>query len=521
MFAVVLALLMVLTACSSAPPAGPAAAKSLIDESAAAMGGWAALDSVKSQEIVTGGTDVEPLQAMEPSGQPPRLINNFGQTITIDYEKSRMRLSFDAIREYPAKNPMKFVEVIDGDAGMLETPQADGKTMQERMHPSRFATRLRDMRRMPMRLLYTAKNSPDITREPDKVDGKITINVLHFKDSGQNVELQLDSYNKLPLRVLYTEDDPIYGDTLNELAFFEWRDYSGIRLPQTQAIFLNGNKIREEHVRTLINNPKYDDSSLTIPAEIRSQAEVGERVVSQWPIRRLVMGVNYLDFGRDQKIEIVEAGKGLYHIKGSDHHTLAIEMKDYVVVVEAPFFEERSVAVIKAIEDKIPNKPIKYLVLTHFHIDHTGGTRAFAAKGATILTDEKNVEFVKTMLARPKTVKPDSFAKAGNVMPNVEGFKDAKTLTDGDRTIELREIANPHADGMIVVYLPKEKMLFESDLFTPGQPVDPTNAQGIENAAALQTAIMSLKVDGIIGGHGNIGPMSELSKIVALGKKSS
>ena len=129
------------------------------------------------------------------------------------------------------------------------------------------------------------------------------------------------------------------------------------------------------------------------------------------------MGVNYLDWGRDQKIEIVEAAKGIYHIKGSDHHTLAIEMKDHIVVVEAPFFEERSVAVIKAIEEKIPNKPIKYLVLTHFHIDHTGGTRAFAAKGATIVTDEKNVDFVKAMLARPKTVRPDTFAKAGNVMP--------------------------------------------------------------------------------------------------------
>jgi glyoxylase-like metal-dependent hydrolase (beta-lactamase superfamily II) len=521
MVAIVLALLMVLSACSSAPPTGPAAAKSLIDESAASMGGWAVLDSVKTQEIVTGGQDLEPLQAMNPSGQPPRLINNFGETITVDYEKNRMRLSFDAVREYPAKNPLKFVEVIDGDAGMLETPQADGKMTQERMHPSRFATRLRDLHRMPVRILYAAKNAPDVTREPDKVDGKTTLNVIHFKDAGQVVELQLDSFNKLPTRVIYREDDPIYGDTLNELAFFDWRDYSGVRLPQTQAIFLNGNKIREEHVRTLINNPKYDDSSLSVPAEIRSQPEVGERIVSQWPMRRLVMGVNYLDFGRDQKIEIVEAGKGIYHIKGSDHHTLAIEMKDHVVVVEAPFFEERSVAVIKAIEDKIPGKPIKYLVLTHFHIDHTGGTRAFAAKGATILTQDGNVEFVKTMLARPKTVRPDSLAKAAGVTANVEGFKDVKTLTDGDRTIELREISNPHANGMLVVYLPKEKMLFESDLFTPGQPVDPINAQGIENAVALQAAIKDLKVDGIIGGHGNIGTMSELGKIAALGKKSS
>ena len=493
MVAVVLALLMILSACSSAPPTGPVAAKALIDQSAASMGGWAVLDSVKSQEIVTGGTDLEPLQAMDPSGQPPRLINNFGQTITVDYEKNRMRLSFDAIREYPARNPLKFAEVIENDAGMVETPQADGKTMRERMHPSRFATRLRDMRRLPIRILYTARNASDVTREPDKVDGKTTINILHFTDAGQSVELQLDSFNKLPLRVIYKEDDAIYGDTLNELAFFDWRDYNGVRLPQTEAIFLNGNKIREEHVRTLINNAKYDDSSLSIPAEILSQPETGERIVSQWPMRRLVMGVNYLDFGREQKIEIVDAGKGIYHIKGSDHHTLAIEMKDHVVVVEAPFFEERSIAVIKAIEDKIPGKPIKYLVLTHFHIDHTGGTRAFAAKGATIVTQEGNVEFVKAMLARPKTVRPDSFAKAGTVMPNVEGFKGVKTLTDGDRTIELREIANPHANGMLVVYLPKEKFLFESDLFTPGQPVEPTNALGIENAAALQTAIKDLK----------------------------
>jgi glyoxylase-like metal-dependent hydrolase (beta-lactamase superfamily II) len=519
MFAIVLALLMVLSACSSAPPTGPAAARALIDESAAAMGGWTALDSVKSQEIITGGNDVEPLQAVEPKGQP-RVINQFGQSVIIDLEKNRMRLSFDAIREYPSRQPVKFVEVIDGDAGMLETPQADGRTLRERLHPSRYATRLRDIRRMPIRVLYTAKNAADLTREPDKVDGKITINVLRFKDGGQPVELQLDSFNKLPLRIIYTEDDPIYGDTLNEVAFSDWRDYSGVRLPQNQAIFLNGNKIRDEHVRTLINNPKYEDSSLTVPADIRSQPEVGERIVSQWPLRRIVMGVNYLDFGREQKVELVEAAKGVYHVKGSDHHSMAVEMKDYVIMVEAPFFEERSVAVIKAVEEKIPAKPIKYLVLTHFHIDHTGGTRAFAAKGVTIMVQDGIVEFIKTMLSRPKTMKPDTLAKAGNVTSNVEGVKDVKSLTDGERTVELRAIENPHSSGMLVIYLPNEKILFESDLYTPGAPVEPTNTQGIQNAAALLTAITSanLQVDRIVGGHGDIGSLRELAKIAALGK---
>src|SRR6266851_5370667 len=159
MFAIALALLMVLSACSSAPQTGPAAGRALIDESAAAMGGWAVLDSVKSQEIITGGSDVEPMQAVEPTGQP-RVINQFGQDIVVDLEKNRMRLSFDAMREYPSRQPVKFVEVIDGDAGMLETPQDAGKTLRERLHPSRYATRMRDMRRMPIRILYTAKNAP-------------------------------------------------------------------------------------------------------------------------------------------------------------------------------------------------------------------------------------------------------------------------------------------------------------------------------------------------------------------------
>src|SRR5215467_14320469 len=175
MFAIAFALLMLLSACSSAPPTGPAAAKALIDESATAMGGWAVLDSIKSQEVITGGSDVEPMQAIDVAG-PPRVINQFGQDVIIDFEKNRMRLSFDSVREYPSRQPVKFAEVIEGDAGMLETPQADGKTTRERMHPSRYATRLRDIHRMPLRLLYTAKNAADVTRESDKVDGKTTIN---------------------------------------------------------------------------------------------------------------------------------------------------------------------------------------------------------------------------------------------------------------------------------------------------------------------------------------------------------
>src|SRR5438094_8312329 len=220
---------------------------------------------------------------------------------------------------------------------------------------------------------------------------------------------------------------------------------------------------------------------------------------------------------------MVDVANGIKTIKGSDRQRLAVEMKDHVIMNEAPFFEERSFDVIKAVEEKIPGKPIKYLVVTHFHIDHSGGIRAYAAKGATILMQETNMPFLKTLLSRPKTMRPDSLAKAANITPNVEGVKDMKSLSDGERTVELRDLPNPHSSGMLMVYLPKEKILFESDLFTPGTPVDPSNTLGVQNAVALLAGVnnANIQVDRIVGGHGDVAPLRELAKIAPAGKPAS
>src|SRR5205823_13691777 len=88
MFAIVFALLMLLSACSSAPPMGPDAARALIDESAAAMGGWGAMGAVKVQQIITVGGDLEPMQAVKPEGEA-RAINRISQSINQDFENKR------------------------------------------------------------------------------------------------------------------------------------------------------------------------------------------------------------------------------------------------------------------------------------------------------------------------------------------------------------------------------------------------------------------------------------------------
>ena len=79
---------------------------------------------------------------------------------------------------------------------------------------------------------------------------------------------------------------------------------------------------------------------------------------------------------------------GVWFIDGDSHNSVLIEMKDYLIVVEAPLGDDRSTAVMAEVKKLVPNKPIKYLVNTHHHFDHSGGIRAYAAEGVTIVTHE-------------------------------------------------------------------------------------------------------------------------------------
>jgi len=508
-----------LASCSAPPATGPEAAKAVIEEAAASMGGWTNIESVKVQEILTGGGHWEPMQAVEPKADP-LVVDYFGQRLLVDLEKKRMRLTHDGKRSYPQPGPVKFTEVIDGDVAMLETTSADGKLTTERLHPSRFAARMRDFNRLPIQVLKVAKAAPDLTREADVTIEKKAFHVLKYKDGGSPVELHIEVFNKLPARVIYTEDDPIFGDTLNELGFSDWKDVAGgVRLPHSLSTFLNGTKIREDKVRTLINNPpRFDEAEFAIPDDIRAQPEVGERILSQWTLRRAVIAVGYLDFGRSQSVKLDQLAPGVFHVTGGTHHSLAVEMKDHIVVVEMPLFDERSAAVIKALEEKIPGKPIKYGVISHYHIDHSGGLRTYAAIGATLLAHESIVPFVKETLERPHTIRPDSLSKASS-KGSVEGVVDSKELTDGERVVQLIAVPSGHAAGMLVAYLPKEKLLFVSDIYTPGAPIQP----GDGNAVALMAAITkaNLTVDRIVGGHGGVGPFKDLQKVGAMPKTGS
>src|SRR5207249_6725704 len=112
------------------------------------------------------------------------------------------------------------------------------------------------------------------------------------------------------------------------------------------------------------------------------------------------------------------------------------------------------------------NKPIRYGVISHHHFDHTSGLPAVVAEGITIVTPAVNRTFLMNALSAPRTLAPDSLSKSGK-KPVIEGFTgDKRVFQDATRTFEVHVIKGlPHADGLVIGYLPKEKILVYADMF--------------------------------------------------------
>jgi glyoxylase-like metal-dependent hydrolase (beta-lactamase superfamily II) len=161
-----------------------------------------------------------------------------------------------------------------------------------------------------------------------------------------------------------------------------------------------------------------------------------------------------------------------------------------------------------------PNKPIKYVVNTHHHFDHAGGLGAFAAEGATIITHDSNKAFLAQSLAAPRTIQPDKLTQTGK-KAMVEGMQDKRVLSDATHIVELYRIqGTTHADGLIMAYLPKEKLLVEVDVYTPAPPNAAPPAQPNPASVNLYDNIERLKlvVDQILPLHGRKVPLAELQK---------
>src|SRR5258706_14589835 len=264
-------------------------------------------------------------------------------------------------------------------------------------------------------------------------------------------------------------DQSIVGDMLVETTYSGYKDFSGLQLPSHMVQTQDGYPAYDLTISAVTVNPAVD---IAVPQNVRAFQPPPVRVESQ------------------------KLADGVYYLTGGTHHSLAIEMADHIVVVDTPNNEARASAVLAKAKELIPNKPIRYVITSHHHWDHLGGIRTAMDEGATIVTHQSNKAFLERVAKTPHTINPDRLAASKKAV-KIQTVGDKGQLTDGKRVIELHRLTGyEHTGDMLVVYLPKEKILAEPDAFTPpAQAGAPMIPPAVVYAKALNDNIQRLKLD--------------------------
>jgi glyoxylase-like metal-dependent hydrolase (beta-lactamase superfamily II) len=208
------------------------------------------------------------------------------------------------------------------------------------------------------------------------------------------------------------------------------------------------------------------------------------------------------------RVETENLAQGVYLLGGGTHNSVAVEFDEFVAVIEAPLDEKRSLSVIEEVVRLAPGKPIRYLVNTHQHFDHIGGLRAYLHIGATVITHWKNYDFYNRDVLNytPRTVAPDMVS----LWPpteltegyNLETVRENYVVTDGEKILQIFYV-HPlaHTEGMLIAYLPRERILVEADLFDTHLPQPWAET---ESSRSLRNVVdrLGLEVARIVPIHG-------------------
>jgi glyoxylase-like metal-dependent hydrolase (beta-lactamase superfamily II) len=287
------------------------------------------------------------------------------------------------------------------------------------------------------------------------------------------------------------------GDMHIVATYSDWRDFGGgFRVPTQIAQTRGGWPFFEVEVASARGNPP---NLATLAVDTRTPPPGGGGGPPGGPPAALTVTAERLGDG----VFRYTTGAGSYD-------SIVIEFNNYIMMLEAGQSQARAAAYVAEIKKQYPGKPIRYVMVTHPHADHTGGLPVLVAEGATIVAQENSREFFERALNTPRTLLDDALAKAPK-RARVESVAAKKVYTDGTHTVELYHIyPAPHSNALLVAYLPKEKVLFQGDF-----SVNPAQGGGMQPAndhvQALVPAVakLGLDYDRYINVHASAAPQTK------------
>jgi glyoxylase-like metal-dependent hydrolase (beta-lactamase superfamily II) len=496
----------------------PASAQSnptdLIKQGVEAQGGADALRALKTLVQKGDAKHWEPGQSHSVNGES-RFLGDSTVTVTVDYANPvRVRYDWDRNMLYPAVEKLKYSEIRYPTYGGV----INDKNVVTPMSGIRLAANIREGARGSAKLLLNAMESPQsISAIEDQKLGDQTLPAAVYTQGPTKYIIMFDRTTKLPAAVRIRDEDNIYGDSNYDLMFGDWRTVNGVKIPFARSNVLDGKEVQRINYKEITANTEIPPATFAIPDAVKTVAKppATANVPYQWVLRRIFLGrftdSDQIYFGDNGSFKLVELSPNVQMVQGGGANNLIVNMKDGLAVVDAPTDEGQSRYVINAAKAKYPGKPIKYLVLTHHHMDHTGGMRAFVAEGATIIVPAQDKAYFEQVAKAPHTLEPDAQQKAMKPA-TVEGVTDTSSLKDANGDINLYNIPNPHVDGYLLVHLPKDNVLWVTDLISPRGEIGRN-----PGTVAVGDALRKHNITGavIAGGHGGTAKQADIGAALA------
>lgn len=473
--------LVLLAAATLSACAQPSPERQVIDDAAAALGGSDKVLAVRTLVIEGGGTHGNMGQDVTPEATAQTFTVAF--TRAIDVAAGRSRTEQTRTPNFPyfqGQAPQKQVQGVDGDVGYNV---AGANTV--RISNAAAKDRRTEIYHHPLTIVRAALDPGATLANFRTQDDQRVVDVTTA--NGLTLTLAIDSASNLPTRVVSMADNTNLGDVAIETSFADYQDAGGLKLP----------------TRLTTKTDKYTTAELRVTKQ-GVDGEVGDlgappAAASAAPISAPPPAT----------VAVEEIANGIWYLAGQSHHSVLVEFSDHLMLIEAPQNDTRTLAVIAKAKELRPGKPLTVVVNSHHHFDHSGGIRAAVAEGLTVAAQKASETFFTDAMQRSHAIAADALAAAPRPL-KLQAIDDEAVFTDGTMTVNVYHIVgSPHADTLLMAYFPKERLLVEADVFTPGAPVNQFAANLLENIKRR-----NLRVDRIVPLHGKIVPYSELVKTV-------
>ncbi len=445
-----------------------------VRQSLAAHGGLEPIESAGGFRLCQEGTfDLATrLQGRSASHPEPTPID---ECISYDAQTNRVGYDLNWFNYYSSNQDLREIHDADGRVLFVDKLNRNGGWLPIGIVAD---NRERFLRLLPNMLLADALERRQTLRWTGRRrDEDRHLDVVSYTTSaGDTLSIALDTKSRLLHSVTALLEMPLLGDT--EMRW-RWSDFTrskdGLTMPGRLVVEVGGTVMKDARLETTLGVAAGD-------------FEAPEGVVVEAPPEAIAPLSEFVPYGkRPANVETLAPQVYMVTSLRPGFGLLFVEFEDFVLAVDAPtgWYEMNQLPpmnwsygdtiaalgrkYLRAIRQTVPDKPVRYVALTHHHSDHIGGLRAFAEAGVTFLAGENAARMTRTAVESRATLSGDEWRDAESGDVEIDVVSGERVIADASMEVRLIELpdGNPKAENYLMVYLPKQKLLYATAFIYP------------------------------------------------------